>query len=170
MLVGRIVEYGVHLSFLGEAPLGRGELICLALLTWLESASRLAISWVRQPTCRLKPVSWLVGWRPLPIWLLVVKSCRLTGLSDDDIIVARGERYRTNITKRSISPVRYTTFWTLAASRWRREGGHGRTDSPALLGNTLGRVDEGRAKRRQGLGCLPGHDQLLRRHDPQGKR
>ena len=43
--------------FLGGAPFGREGLIWFASPAWLKSASRLVISWLRQPTCRLKPVS-----------------------------------------------------------------------------------------------------------------
>ena len=55
---------------------GRG-LTWLASLSWLESASRLTISWFRQPACQLKSLSRLT----VPTdWCLVVKSRRLTAL------------------------------------------------------------------------------------------
>ena len=59
------------LLFRSWAPPPRPGQICLASLAWLKSASRLAISWLRYiadlQTCRLKSVSWLVGYRHLPI-------------------------------------------------------------------------------------------------------
>ena len=48
-------------NIFGRGPLGRGGLTWLASLARLKSVSRLAISWFRQPTYRLKPVSWLTA-------------------------------------------------------------------------------------------------------------
>ena len=48
-----------HTFFLfGRDHLGRGGPIWLASLTSLQSQSGLSISKLRQPTCRLRPVTW----------------------------------------------------------------------------------------------------------------
>ena len=44
----------------GRAPLRWGDLVWLAWLTQPKSPSRLSISWLHQPTCRLKSECWLM--------------------------------------------------------------------------------------------------------------
>ena len=64
----------MHLFCLGGDPwTGGGGFGSL----WLGPASRLAISWLRQPACGLMSVNRLTA--PTD-QLLIVKSCRLTGV------------------------------------------------------------------------------------------
>ena len=60
----------------GRASVGRGGLV---RLTFLQSTSRPAISGLRQPTCRLKSLSWLTTPNDYR-WFLVAKSCRRRNL------------------------------------------------------------------------------------------
>ena len=68
-----------YIFLLSLSPPGQEVLIRLASLAWLKSASRLTVSWLRQPTYRLKSVSRLTA--PTG-WLLVVISCRLVTINE----------------------------------------------------------------------------------------